>query len=158
GRQGVAESEIYDALEQLLLAVRKTGVDEETEEQIHGVMDRLTGWCHPASAIKTARSTLPSEEEIAKLPRWAQVAFGARCARRVLPLFLQKWPDAPEEHIARLVWAVETGEKSAASAGKGGDWAPPAGAIVCAAYVCDAVINADRDRRRATEVIMATAV
>ena len=27
----------------------------------------------------------PSEEEIARLPRWAHVAFAARCARRVQP-------------------------------------------------------------------------
>ncbi len=30
---------------------------------------------------------VPSEEEIAQLPKWARVAFAARCAERVLPLF-----------------------------------------------------------------------
>lgn len=30
---------------------------------------------------------MPREQEVAKLPRWARVAFAARCARRVLPLF-----------------------------------------------------------------------
>jgi hypothetical protein len=33
-------------------------------------------------------SEIPTEEEIAKLPRWARVAFAARCARRALPLFV----------------------------------------------------------------------
>ncbi len=30
---------------------------------------------------------IPTEKEIGQLPRWAQVAFAARCARRVQPLF-----------------------------------------------------------------------
>jgi hypothetical protein len=29
----------------------------------------------------------PSREEIDALPRWARVAYAARCARRVLPIF-----------------------------------------------------------------------
>ena len=33
-----------------------------------------------------ATQKLPTEDEIARLPRWAIVAFAARCARRVLPL------------------------------------------------------------------------
>ena len=71
-------------------------------------------------------------------------------------MFTRKWPDAPESYAAKLTWAVEVGERSAAYAGAGEDWAPPAGALACAAYVCDAVINADRDRLRAAEVIKAT--
>src|SRR5438552_7202283 len=90
-RQGVAEDDIYAALEQLLLAVRSGGADEETEERIHGVMDRLTGWTHTVNQIRTTRNTLPTEEEIAKLPRWARVAFAARSARRVLPLLPLTW-------------------------------------------------------------------
>ncbi len=54
-RHGIAEPDIYDTLEQLLTA-RDAGVDEETEEQIHGVMDRLTGWCHAANQIQTAQN------------------------------------------------------------------------------------------------------
>ncbi len=37
---------------------------------------------------------LPTEEEIALLPRWARVALAARCARRVLPQFARVWRDA----------------------------------------------------------------
>jgi hypothetical protein len=36
--------------------------------------------------------TIPSEEEIKQLPRWAIVAYAARCARRVEPLFVFFWP------------------------------------------------------------------
>ena len=61
-RHGFAETEIYDALEQLLLTVRNMGVDEETEERIHGVMDRLTGWGHSANQIRTAQGSQQVQE------------------------------------------------------------------------------------------------
>jgi len=32
---------------------------------------------------------IPEEEDLKKLPRWAIVAFAARCARRVQPLYLK---------------------------------------------------------------------
>jgi len=57
---------------------------------------------------------LPTEEEIAQLPRWARVAFAARCARRVLPLFQKYWPTAPEEHVRAVRSAVEFAESAAA--------------------------------------------
>lgn len=57
---------------------------------------------------------LPTEGDIARLPRWARVAFAARCARRVLPLFGHKWPDLPARYRAPVVRAVELGERSAA--------------------------------------------
>ncbi len=44
-------------------------------------------------------SKLPTKEELMTLPRWARVAFAARCAERVRPLFKHFWPEAPEEHI-----------------------------------------------------------
>ncbi len=61
-------------------------------------------------------NTLPTEEEIAQLPRWARVAFAARCARRVLPLFQHQWPDAPKEHVLGVKRAVDTTEQSATGA------------------------------------------
>jgi len=42
---------------------------------------------------------IPTQEELGNLPRWARVAFAARCAARVQPLFLEYWPDAPREHV-----------------------------------------------------------
>lgn len=57
--------------------------------------------------------TLPTIEEIAALPRWAKVAFAARCARRILPLF--KVDDSNRAGDAlRLRQAVEACERYAA--------------------------------------------
>lgn len=62
-----------------------------------------------------AEVKLPTKEDIAKLPRWARVAFAARCARRALPLFVKHWPDAPKKHVNAVTRAVEVAEQSAAS-------------------------------------------
>jgi hypothetical protein len=50
------------------------------------------------------------------LPRWAVVAFAARCARRVEPLFRRAWPSAPEHHVAAVAQAVAYSERCAAEA------------------------------------------
>ena len=55
---------------------------------------------------------IPTEEEIGELPLHAQVAFAARCARRVLPLFKYYWPEAPMEHIDAVEKAVEVAEQN----------------------------------------------
>src|SRR5688572_9068688 len=61
-------------------------------------------------------TTLPTKEEIERLPRWARVAFAARCARRVLPLFRGFWPAAPAEYAAAVERAVGFVEHAAAAA------------------------------------------
>ncbi|MCW5777789.1 MAG: hypothetical protein KIS87_15240, partial [Phycisphaeraceae bacterium] len=58
----------------------------------------------------------PTEEELATLPRWARVAFAARCARRVQPLFKHFWPAAPEEQVRGIDTAITLSERSAAHA------------------------------------------
>ena len=58
----------------------------------------------------TENVSIPSEEEIATLPRWARVAFSARCARRVLPLFGYHWPEAPAHHQRAITRAVSVAE------------------------------------------------
>lgn len=60
--------------------------------------------------------SLPTRDEIATLPRWARVAFAARCARRVLPLFRAKWTNAPPEQVLLLKHAVDFSELSASRA------------------------------------------
>lgn len=60
--------------------------------------------------------TLPSDEEIAELPRWARAALAARCARRVLPLFLHDWPKAPASHVQSITETVLHAEVGAATA------------------------------------------
>lgn len=57
---------------------------------------------------------LPTKEEIAQLPRWARVAFAARCARRAQPNFLKHWP--PKEHIDGIENAIAIAEHNAANA------------------------------------------
>ncbi len=55
-------------------------------------------------------------DDIESLPHWARVAFAARCARAVLPLFKGAWPDAPAGRRASLTTAAEFAERSAAAA------------------------------------------
>ena len=62
---------------------------------------------------------LPTEEEIAQLPRWARVAFAARCARRMLPMFKKHWSAAPNTCLTELSNQIRIAEKAAT-------WAEPA--------------------------------
>jgi hypothetical protein len=52
-RAGSSKSVLYDSLERLLFKARDEGADDDSEERILGVMDRLTGWCDPDSRIVT---------------------------------------------------------------------------------------------------------
>ena len=63
--------------------------------------------------MATNRDHAPQEEDLRKLPRWAIVAFAARCARRVQPLFAKYWKDAPKEHIEAVDRAITLSEASA---------------------------------------------
>ncbi len=54
-----------------------------------------------------------TREEIKQLPRWALVAFVARCVRRVLPLFKHSWPQDPWALASRIEEAVSMIEDSA---------------------------------------------
>ena len=55
--EGQPQQALEDALEALLLKVRAAGADDDTEEIINGVWDRLTGWCHAGRHIR-ARSIM----------------------------------------------------------------------------------------------------
>ena len=44
--EGVTQQAIESALKALLLEVRAAGADDDTEEIINTVGDRLHGWCH----------------------------------------------------------------------------------------------------------------
>ena len=89
-----------------------------TAARAEGGMPVSAGWA-PESKEAPAddaldQRLLPSQKDAARLPRWARVAFAARCARRVLPLYRRLWPTAPPpaEH-ARL---VELAEQAAGAA------------------------------------------
>jgi hypothetical protein len=55
---------------------------------------------------------IPTEEEICQLPREAQVAFAARCARRAQPLFLIYLPEASAQHVTAIEQAIAFAELS----------------------------------------------
>ena len=57
---------------------------------------------------------LPTQEELSQLPRRAIVAYAARCARRVLPIYLATEP--PEQHRSAVAHAVEMAERAACDA------------------------------------------
>jgi hypothetical protein len=109
------------------------------------------------------KTEMPSREELGKLPRWTIVAFAARCARRVQPLFKALWPKAPAKHCKAVEGAIRLAEFSAATgrvaAWRGATWratgrvatrraatwrAPEADYAAFAAYVAaNAAIAAD---------------
>lgn len=55
--EGVTRDELDDALGTLLDEVRAAGADDDTEEIINNVGDRLHGWCHADWHIKTVTPT-----------------------------------------------------------------------------------------------------
>lgn len=62
--------------------------------------------------------SLPEQESAFKqsietLPIWAQVALAARCARRIQPLAVHDWPDAPRGHLANIEKAITSAESAA---------------------------------------------
>ncbi len=56
---GCCGDQIEQAIEVLLLEVRAAGADEDTEEIINSVGDRLHGWCHESYHIKTRPADPP---------------------------------------------------------------------------------------------------
>lgn len=53
---------------------------------------------------------------LASLPHWKRVAFAARCARRVQPLFEKYWPLAPAKYGNAVRQAIDLTEQSVADA------------------------------------------
>jgi hypothetical protein len=51
---------------------------------------------------------------LADLPRWARVAFAARCARQVFPLFARYWPGVSSKRADGVRRAIVLAERSAA--------------------------------------------
>ena len=57
----------------------------------------------------------PTTKEIATRPRWARVAFAARCARRVVPLF-QTSPRVSRSAIVAVQHVIDLAEVAAVAA------------------------------------------
>jgi hypothetical protein len=81
---------------------------------------------------------IPTSEELFQLPRWACVAFAARCAKRVRPLFDLAWPDAGERYRRAVDWAISVAAGAAASAGHATHAAHAAEAAAHAAHAAAA--------------------
>jgi hypothetical protein len=58
--EGVTRDALDEALGRLLDEVRAAGADEDTEEIINGVGDRLHGWCHESRHIKARPAVQPA--------------------------------------------------------------------------------------------------
>jgi hypothetical protein len=58
----------------------------------------------------------PTAPPIGALPHWARVAFAARCARLVLPVLNEHWPNMPVKRRQEVERAIELVEISAATA------------------------------------------
>ena len=91
-----------------------------------GSFRAIEGSARPAalrrgSAAEAARKHDPVLSGLSRLPKWVRVAYAARCARLVLPLYRQRWPDAPDEFADSLDSAVRLAEMSAAEGGPMGD-------------------------------------
>lgn len=61
-------------------------------------------------SITMNKNEIPSKLELSELPHLAQVAFTARCARHLQPLFLAAWLSAPQEYIDSLENAISLAE------------------------------------------------
>ena len=86
--------------------------------------------------------TIPTEKELATLPRWACVAFAARCARRVQTLYKLFWPEAPVEHVETLDKVITLVQASAAGPSSTSDSAFDANVTAAAAAVYAANVTA----------------
>jgi hypothetical protein len=65
---------------------------------------------------KRRNPLLPSYKEVELLPRWARVAFAARCARRVLPIIRGASSLTPGDSFGAVAAAVDAAERCAATA------------------------------------------
>lgn len=73
----------------------------------------------------TVSESIP-EEQVQQLPQWARIAFAGRCARRVQPLFVPFYPNAPQEHIDLVESAITLVEKAAAAPANHNHFSGPA--------------------------------
>jgi len=62
------------------------------------------------------RPLVPTESDVANLPRWAKIAFASRCARRLLPLININPGELASDQELAVVTIVRAVEQSAATA------------------------------------------
>ena len=106
------------------------GADEVHPRQRGRVHRRRSAGRGAAPAAAPTRSSGkpdPAEVGSQHLPRWAQVAFHARCARQIFPLWEEAWPDAPGDYHDAVEQVIVIAELSAAEARPMGDLKAAAG-------------------------------
>ena len=63
-----------------------------------------------SKSAKEATRRKKAGPTLADLPRWARVAFAARCARHVFPLLAQHWPEIPSTRSDAVRSAIDLAE------------------------------------------------
>lgn len=118
-REQLATGRLKDQIRDELISMEdqlleKTDNNEDAADALHDIIDALAGMC-PAKYGYENPPVVPTEEEISKLPRWARVAFAARCAMRVYPLLHDAWPDITEENQFQVKSTALAAETAAAN-------------------------------------------
>ena len=108
--------EILASINPLVDTVLETpGLTEDGEEALLDTLDALNGNCRSDQCYRNP-PVLPSEEEIAALPRWARVALVVRSVRREFPLYRHLWSTGNEQYIQLERRTLDVAEQSAATA------------------------------------------
>lgn len=93
-------------------------------------------------AARPAREVDRAEAGCADLPRWACVAYHARCARQVLHLWEGAWPEAPADYHDTVEQAIVLAELCAAEGKPVGDLKTTAARV---AHVAEAAVDPTTD-------------
>lgn len=80
----------------------------------------------PAPVVRPGKPD-PAAVGAQNLPQWAQIAFYARCARQVFPLWEEAWPDAPPDYRDAIEQAIVLVELCATEGRSVGDLKAAAG-------------------------------
>lgn len=106
----------YQEIALALHSDEENELPEDSDDALMDTLDALRGTTHSKDCYRDPPNiSLPSEEEIAALPRWARVALAARCARRVVPLFVIDGSDVDSREnpgfrsfeLGRIIGALE---------------------------------------------------
>jgi len=140
---GKANHHVHGALNRDFIKVRGA-LTASLAQYIRENAEAFTGIDQPAKrptkagVTRTANKVDAAEVGCSELPRWACVAFHARCARQVLHLWEDAWSGAPQEYHDAIEQAVVLAEMCAAEA-------QPAGGVKAAAarvaHVAEAAVD-----------------
>ncbi|MFO0848524.1 MAG: hypothetical protein U0871_08210 [Gemmataceae bacterium] len=99
--------QIGDELQGMLDELQETpGLSENGDDALMETLESLFQM-GPRKYWYENPPVLPNETEVSRLPRWAQVAFAARCARRALPILRRAAPQLPDSHHSRIIRRID---------------------------------------------------